>query len=290
VIEIPLIIGLLLLERLRLDLYLRRWWARVGPGMPAASGMRVPVPLALAAFDARRLVPRVLTVLVAALVLRSLLVAAPVYTFGGVNQSIGQYWAFAGLLVLVLVASVGGRDRDVEGLAALPCGPRTRVLGTAVILLLAALAVYALSVLRLHRVSGAGYDNLLPDRWELAQPALLVLGGGLLGLLVARLLPVWAAVPVGAVGAVLWTGVVGGVDNWPMLAPLLEWVQYDDRNPAAVQLQPGSLGWHNAYLLGLCGLGLVAALLREPGRRLGLLVAGVVLTGATVAAAALALP
>ncbi len=288
--EVLLVIGLLMLERLRLDLYVRAWWARVGPELDAESGMRVPVPLALAGFDVRRLVPRLLTVLLAYVLARALLAAPPAYTYDGVNKTIGLYWTFVGLFVLVLVASVGGRDRDDEGLAALPSGPRTRVVGTAVTLGLAAVLVYALATIRLHQVDDKGYAYLLPGPWELAQPALLVLGGGMLGLLVARLLPVWAAVPVAAVGAILWTGAVGSKEHWAMLAPLVEWVKYDEHHQGATALLPGSLAWHNAYLLGLCGLGLIAALLREPGRRRGLVVTGVLVTGGTVAAALLALP
>lgn len=288
--EILLIVGLLLIERLRLDLPVRRWWARAVPRPAFALAGSVPVPVALAGFDVRRLVPRVLTVLALALLLRMVTADAPNEAYDGVNQSIGFYWAFLGLAVLVLSATVGGRDRGEESLAALPVGPRPRVCGLALTLVLAALAVYGLAGARLLELRGRSYDALLPGPWELAQPALMVLGGGLLGLLVARLLPVWAAVPVAAVGAIMWTGAVGETARWVMLAPVVEWVQYDEGNSAARLLQPGSLAWHNGYLLGLCGLGVVAALLRESGPRRSLLIAGVVLTCATVAAAVLALP
>jgi hypothetical protein len=288
--EILLIVGLLLLERLRVDLPVRRWCARHVPRPAFGLGLTVPVPVALAGFDVRRLVPRVLTALVALLMLRAVLADRPRDAYDGVNQTIGFYWAFTGLLVLVLVASVGGRDRDHEALAALPAGGRSRVAGWTVTLLLASLVLYGWAAVRWSQVSGGGYDALLPNAWELAQVPLMVLGGGLLGLLVARLLPVWAAVPVATVGAIVWTGAVSGTRDWVMLAPVYEWVRYDERNEAAALLQSGSFAWHNAFLLGLCGLGLVAALLREHGRRRGLFVAGVALTGATVAAAVLALP
>ena len=287
--EVLLIVGLLLAERTRPDLYVRRW-ARVVPRPAFALAGAVPVPVALAGFDARRLVPRLLTVLLALVMVRAVSAARPTETYNGVNQSVGFYWAMLGLLVLVLVATVGGRDRDHEALQALPVGPRSRVRGMALTLVLIALGVYLLAVARWMTLRGGSYDALLPDAWELAQPALMVLGGGLLGLLVARLLPVWAAVPVAAIGAIFWTGTLGATDRWVMLAPMYEWVQYDEGNPLAATLQPGSFAWHNAFLLGLCGLGLVAALLREPGRRLGLVLAGTALTAATVAAAVLAVP
>lgn len=288
--EILLIAGLLLIERLRLDLPVRRWWARVAPRPTFALAGRVPVPVALAGFDVRRLVPRVLTVLTIALMLRVLSSKVPTNAYEGVNQTIGFYWALVGLAALVLVATVGGRDREEESLAALPVSPRTRVLGLGLTVVAAALAVHGLAVLRLLAVEQESYDALLPGPWEVAQPALMVLGGGLLGLLLARLLPVWAAVPVAAVAAIMWTGGVGATERWVMLAPLVEWVQYDEDNSAARLVQPGSLAWHNGYLLGLCGLALLAALLREPGPRGRLVAAGVILTGATVGAALLALP
>lgn len=288
--EILLIAGLLMLERLRLDLPVRRWSARLLPRPAFGPAWNVPVPVALAGFDVRRLLPRLITVLAAVVLLRSALAARPSTAYDGVNQTVGFYWAMTGLFVLILVATVGGRDRDHEALAALPAGGRTRVVGWTVTLLLASLVVYGLAGLRRWRVGGAGYDALLPNTWELAQVPLMILGGGLLGLLVARLLPVWAAVPVATVGAIVWTGALGATRDWVMLAPMYEWVKYDERNAAAAVLHPGSFGWHNAFLLGLCGLGLVAALLREPGPRRALFVSGVVLTGATVAAALLALP
>jgi hypothetical protein len=288
--EIVLIIALLAAERLRLDLPLRRWVARLLP-RPAFAGHRtVPVPLALAGFDVRRLGPRLITVLVALLIARALLSGRPQHAETGVNQSVGFYWAMLGLVVLLLVATVGGRDRAQEVLAALPSEGRTRVRGWVVTLLLVALVVYALSALRLSRLTGGSYDALLPDAWELAQPALMVLGGGLFGLLLARLLPIWLAAPVAVVVVVAWVGILGSSDSWPMLAPLVEWVQYDEGNPGTRVLEPGSFAWHNAYLAGLCGLGVVAAMLREPGSRRGLVLAGSALTAATVTAAVLALP
>ncbi|MBK5306307.1 MAG: hypothetical protein JJD92_06415 [Frankiaceae bacterium] len=288
--EILLIVGLLMLERLRVDLPVRRWCARVLPRPTFGPAWAVPVPVALAGFDVRRLVPRVLTLLVALVMLRAVSAGRPPEAYNGVNQTIGFYWAMTGLFVLVLVATVGGRDREQEALAALPVGPRSRVRGVALTVLLASLVVYVLAALRWLKVQGGSYDALLPNGWELAQPALMVLGGGMLGLLVARLLPVWAAVPVAAIGAIFWTGAVGATRDWVMLAPVYEWVKYDERNPAAAVLHPGSFGWHNAFLLGLCGLGLLAALLREHGPRRGLVFTGVGLTTATVAAALLALP
>ena len=285
--EILVIAALLLAEWRRPDLYVRRWWTRVMPQSSMGIVGRVPAPAALAGFDLRRLAPRFLTVLVALVMWRALSTDRPVQAYDGVNQTIGLYWAMLGLLVLALTASVGGRDREHEVLAALPVSPRVRLRGFTVTLLLASLAVYGLAAVRWNLNHGGSYDALLPDPWELAQPSLLVLGGGLFGLLMARLLPVWAAVPVAVVTTVMWTGVLTGSTEWAMLAPLVEWVAYVDGDEEATALVSGSLAWHNAYLAGLCVLGVVAAHLRESGPRRGLLVLGGAATAATVTAAVL---
>lgn len=133
------------------------------------------------------------------------------------------------------------------------------------------------------------YATLLPDLSELAQGPVVLLGGGLLGLLLARLMPGAVAAPVGVVLGIAWVAWLSREGTTTvMLAPMIEWIQY--REDDLVVVEPGSLSWHNAYLLGLCGLGLVAALLREPGRRRGLVAAGAVLLAGTAAAGALALP
>jgi len=157
--------------------------------------------------------------------------------------------------------------------------------------LLGGLALVEYGVLALLRFARTepSYGPLLPNAWELAQGPIMLLGAGLLGVLLARLLPGWAAAALGAVAAVAWVGVLSGTfDRTTMLAPVIEWVQYREDN--RVVLEPGSFGWHNAYLLGLCGLGVVALMLTVPGRRRGLVVAGTLLVVGTAVAGALALP
>lgn len=286
--EILVLVALLAGEWRRPDLAVRRWWIRVIPQPTMGFVGRVPAPAALAGFDLRRLAPRLITVLAALVLWRALSANRPANAYDGVNQNIGFYWAMLGLLVLALSATVGGRDREHEVLASLPVSPRVRLRGFTVTLLIAALAVYVLVTVQRMNLRGGTYDALLPGPWELAQPSLMLLGGGLFGLLIARLLPVWAAVPVAVVTAVMWTGVLTGSENWAMLAPLIEWVQYNEDNPQSTALVSGSLAWHNAYLSGLCLLGVIAAQLREPGPRRGLLVAGVATAAATATAAVLA--
>jgi hypothetical protein len=284
--EILAVVALVLLERLRPDLHVRRAWAGLGVPRPALR-LRVPVPVALAGLDLRRLALRLTTVLAAYVLWRTFAPPLDPDTYEGLNRLVGFLPAILGLGVLAVVAATAGRDRGQELLDALPASSRSRVWGWAVLLAGAALAEYVLlAVVRFGREEPA-YAALLPDAWQLTAGPLMLLGGGLLGLVVARVVSAWAAAPVAVV-----LGIAGVValdrEGTTMLAWAVEWVQY--REDGRVVVEPGSFGWHNAYLLGLCALGLVAALLREPGRRRGLIAAGAVALAGTALAGALALP
>lgn len=278
-------------EKLRPDLHLRRWWSRRGWSPALGGRLAVPAPVGLAGVDARRLLLRPST-LFAAYVLWRVGSAALSKTdvYNGVNSTVGFAWAFLGLLVLVVVASIAGRDRGNELVAATPKGERTPV--TSWVVLLAVVAVLEYGVAAMHRYGhdAPAYASFLPNGWELAQAPLMLLGGGLLGLLLARLLPGWVAAPLGVVACLVWIGVLSGAfTSTTMLTPVIEWVQYHEHS-SVVTIEPGSFAWHNAFLLGLCGLGVVAALLTTPGRRRFLLVAGTAVGILAVVAGALALP
>lgn len=284
--EIVAIVALVLLERMRPDLHLRRAWAGLGVPRPALP-LHVPVPVALAGLDLRRLAPRLTAVLVAYVLWRTYAPALDPDPYDGLTRLVGLIPAILGLGVLAVVAATAGRDRGQELLDALPVAARSRVWGWAVLLGGAALAEYALlAAVRFGRDEPA-YAVLLPDAWQLTAGPLMLLGGGLLGLVVARLVSAWVAAPVAVA-----LGIAGVValdrEGTTMLAFAVERIQY--REDGLVVVEPGSFAWHNAYLLGLCALGLVAALLREPGRRRGLLAAGAVALAGTAVAGALALP
>jgi hypothetical protein len=110
---------------------------------------------------------------------------------------------------------------------------------------------------------------------EHLQVPVLVLGAGLLGIALARWVPMPGALPL--VMLTLWFGVqglyapadAGGAVHAPTwFAP---WIMWAAEN---VGLAPdhvlGQEMWHLAYLLGLSVLAGVAALLRTPGNRRGL--------------------
>lgn len=284
--EIAAVVALILLERMRPDLFVRRAWAGLGVPRPVLP-LRMPVPVALAGLDLRRLALRLTAVLVAYALWRLFAPALDPNPYEGLNRLVGFRPAILGLGVLAVVAATAGRDRGQELLDALPVAGRSRVWGWAVLLGGAALTEYALlAAVRFGRDEPT-YAALLPNAWELAAGPLMLLGGGLLGLLAARLVSSWVAAPVAVA-----LGIAGVValdrEGTTMLALAMERIQY--REDALVIVEPGSFAWHNAYLLGLCALGLIAALMREPGRRRGLLVAGVLALAGSALAGALALP
>ncbi len=285
--EIAAIVLLVLAERARFDLHVRRWWASLGLPRPALP-VRVPVPVALAGLDARRLLFRVSMLGVVLLVVRLFPFSLDPRPYEGVSSLVGFSWAFVGVIVLAVVAATSGRDRGQELVVALPTSGRSRLLSWSLLLIGAALLEYALLLVLRYGPTDPSYAALLPDAWELAQGPLLLLGGGMLGLLGARLVVGWIATPVCVVLSILWVGAFSNGLGLTMLAPVVEWIQY--REDDLVIVEPGSLGWHNAFLLGLCLLGFVAALLREPGSRRGLVLSGVGIVAATAVAGVLALP
>jgi hypothetical protein len=290
-VEISVFVLGVLFEKARPDLRLRAWWARHGAGRVSRLGTglhRVPLPVALAGFDARRLLLRPSALLAAYVLFRVFSVGYDDKAYEGVNHLVGFTLAILGLVVLALVASIGGRDRGVELVEATPARRRPALMSWVVLLVAAAVLEYVLLVLARYVPAPPAYAELLPNAWQLAQGPILLVGGGLLGLLAARLLPSWVAPVVAMVVGVAWVGIFSANLGIPMLAPVIEWIQYHEDN--RVLLEPGSFAWHNAYLLGLCGLGVVAVLLTVPGRRRALLVAGGALALATGVAGVLALP
>jgi hypothetical protein len=247
----------------------------------------MPAPVALAGVDFRRLLLRPTTLFALYVTYRVLFGNPPGDAYDGVNRFIGLTLAILGLGAMAIVASIAGRDRGVELVEALPRSGRTRTSSWMVLLAGVALVEYVVLLVSLAGMPERIYTDLLPNSWELTQGPIMLLGGGLLGLIAARRLPAYVAAPLAVIASLLWVGLSskGGT----MLAPMVEWVQYHD-GPSPVTLEPGNFAWHNAFLLGLCGLGVVAALLLEPGRRRALVIAGSLLAVGTIVAGALALP
>jgi hypothetical protein len=124
---------------------------------------------------------------------------------------------------------------------------------------------------------------------------LATLGGPLLGVAVARWAPFRGSALVGVVVLVVATSVPASDSHgsavrlasaWPVL---MDEHVVDGRNLSSTFVPEIEPIWALGWVLSLCGLAVVAALLRDPGHRRQLLVAGGALTVAAASCFALAL-
>jgi hypothetical protein len=193
------------------------------------------------------------------------------------------------------VAAAAFRRRVREPLDAAPVDARQRTIGAILGLLrgpvlvgVAGMALMSvISPLSSPTVGDPVNSTAARGLLEHLQVPVLVLGAGLLGIALARWAPVPGVLPL--VVLALWVGTQGlyaaadasGVVHAPTwFAP---WVVWAAENAGQAPHQPlGQEMWHLVYLLGLSVLAGVAALLRTPGSRRGLLVTAgiaVVVTG-----------
>lgn len=183
-----------------------------------------------------------------------------------------------------LVATRTRRDGSRELLAPLAAGEHERTLA----LCLAALGPTLLNLV----VNAAGYlvldlrglFEVHPTFWHVAPAPLTVLGGALLGVMVARWAPYPGVALVVMAAMFAWnvwvsndgegdTGLLGTYVSWAVYGPGTAWYG----------LQPGSPAWHVAYIAALCGMAAAGALLRTSSRPWRVLVVGAALTAAAVA-------
>ena len=181
------------------------------------------------------------------------------------------------------VAAATYRRRVREPLDAAPLDDRQRTIGAILGLLrgpvlVGVAAMVIMSVVAPFTAPEAGDPvNGIYGRGVLEhlQVPVLVLGAGLLGIALARWVPVPGALPL--VVLTLWFGTsalyapadANGVVHAPTwFAPWITWAV--ENASLTVDHPVGQEMWHLAYLLGLTLLAGVAALLRTPGNRRGL--------------------
>jgi hypothetical protein len=173
-----------------------------------------------------------------------------------------------------LVASSGRRSGADEWTPSLPLPQLHRTCA----LLLGCLAPAALAaVLDLAVIAAIKADGglIFPVRWQhVASVPVTVLGGAVLGVAVARLLP-WLGMPlVVAVGLVVFNFWVSEPN--PYLGFYVDFAVWT-RNDVIPALVPGSPGWHLLYLAALVGTAACGALLRDARRWWTPLLAGAAL-------------
>ncbi|MDP9429695.1 MAG: hypothetical protein M3Q47_12820 [Actinomycetota bacterium] len=136
--------------------------------------------------------------------------------------------------------------------------------------------------------SAAGLLLHRPPLLEVVTVPLSVLGGGLLGVLVAR----WARFPGAAllvmVGLVAFHIQLRG--DRLLLGAYVEFARWGETTNEWAGVIDGSRAWHAVYLIGLCSMAAIGALLVDARRKLPVLLLGVALTAVTALAGSAQLP
>lgn len=252
-----------------------------------------PVPVVLGLQEGVRIVRHPIAVLGGALTVVLVLVVGDNGTRDAFEVLSSGPTFFYGVFVYFaanLVASRDRRARSGELLAATSSPVTDRVAGLCVAAAVPALVCTAFVVL-VHALNLARDLYLVvPGAWHLAQAPLTVLGGALLGIMVARLTSVPGVALLVMVAMFAWNvwvsnhtadiQTLGTYMSWALWAPHPEWVG----------MEAGSPAWHVAYLAALCAMAASGAFLRDSRRPWRVLLVGAACTAAAVTAGVLQLP
>jgi hypothetical protein len=176
------------------------------------------------------------------------------------------YFGIFAFFAANLVASRERRAHSDELLAPVPTSDQRR---TAAMLAatLAPAAVIAVLVSVAHVLQLAAHRyQVAPGIWHIGEAPVCVLGAGLLGVAVARWLPIRGASFVVMVALIVWNVWASNQPtDYHSLGLYVDWPVWGLGSGWA-GLYPGSPPWHVAYLLALCGLAAVAAMIPGAGR------------------------
>lgn len=180
-----------------------------------------------------------------------------------------------------LIASRDRRAGSTELLASAPVPAQVRTwalcLGAAVPAGLA-LALVAVAHAAFQQL---GYYEAVPSAWHVVTGPVTVLGGALLGVMVARWLPVPGAAALVMIAMFAYNiALSNGAERNRPLGTFVTWARWTD-DPVWAGYFAGSPSWHVAYLLGLCAMAVTGALLPGARRRWLVLLAGAGLTAVT---------
>ena len=173
-----------------------------------------------------------------------------------------------------LLASRERRHGNEEWLDSMPAPDAHRTAAAQVAVLGPLVLVSALVAIGFAVSVATDQFIIRPTVLEMLSGLLPVLGGGLLGVMVARWLP-WpgaaALVMVGLVALHVWLN-----DRHELFGALVEWAAWPANGDGSVWagLAPGSRGWHVVYVLALCAMAAVGAYLGLARRKLPVLALG----------------
>jgi hypothetical protein len=255
----------------------------------------LPVPLVLGLQEGTRILRHPISLVGAALMIVVVVAVGdngPDDAFNALSTGPTFFYGVFTYFAANMVASRDRRAHTGELLAAAPSPGTSRVAGLCAGALVPALAC-ALFVVTVHAMNHArGLYEVAPGLFHLAQGPLTVLGAALLGIMVARLTRIPGAallVMVAMFAWNIWTSNDGAGGDIHLLGTYVSWAVHAPA-PGWTGLYPGSPGWHDAYLLGLCAMAATGAFLREAARPWQVLAPGALLTALTALCAFLQLP
>jgi hypothetical protein len=213
--------------------------------------------------------------------------------FSGVTTGSTFYAGVFTYFAANLVTTRERRSGADELLAPLPAGPHARTIALCLAALGPALLNAALVTLAFAVFATRDMFIVTPSFWHVAQGPLTVLGGALLGVMGGRWAPYPGVALVVMVGMIAFNvAVSNGAEQYRSLGTEVSWARWVPNNEADgwYGYYPGSVAWHDAYLLALCGMAAAGTLLRTATARLPVLVPGGLLTAAMLAAGWAQLP
>jgi hypothetical protein len=197
-------------------------------------------------------------------------VSAPSTPYDRYSAVTGMIAFMVGPVSFFAANLVASSDRRCGADEWTPSLPMPAVHRTAALLLACLVPATAVGLLDLAAVALWGpHEATMPLLWQhVASVPVVVLGGTLLGVAVARLLP-WPGLPLAVmVGLVAFNAQLSqGHSYLGFYVDFAEWTPgstaYAHVIPA---MKPGSPSWHLVYLAALCGLAACGALLRDARR------------------------
>jgi hypothetical protein len=233
---------------------------------------RAVVPV-LAAHEARRLVTHPVTLigwgmLAFMFAVSAFEISSPVAAFDAISTGTAFYPGIFCVLAAHMVATRDRRAGTDELLDAVPATREQRVYGLLIAAWAPALIALVVNVLALRYLIWRDAFVEVPGLGHLLQGPVTVLGGCVLGIMLGLWLPQRVTPVLAMVALVAVSMSLGSREAAGLFAPMVSWVDwgpYDGTRWYA--LESGNPGPHVVYLLGLCGMAAVAALLRATTHR-----------------------